>query len=621
MSPSLNTLLFRCLVNINVGRCHHGDDIFISGLKPDYKSHNGSINYKAMFYKKIKRRPSYSSDSLNSLPPLLARLYGSRGVENVEEVDTALTHLLDYRKLSHINEAAEAVVAMIKQQQKVIVVGDFDADGATSTALLMRALPALGLTSLNYIVPNRFEYGYGLSVEIVEEIAKDAPDWIITVDNGICNHDGVARAKELGIQVLITDHHLPAETLPEADIIVNPNLQGDDFASKSLAGVGVAFYLLIAVRASLREQGYFDTHKVAEPNLASWLDIVALGTVADVVPLDANNRRLVAQGLQRIRRGQCCPGILALLETAKRKHERTVATDLGFAVGPRLNAAGRLEDMSVGIECLITDSMDKARQLAFELDGLNQYRREIEVEMVDEAMGDISRELELAENERPFSLCLYNEDWHQGVVGLVASRIKDKLNRPVIVFAKESETRLKGSGRSVSGVHLRDVLANVAAKSPHLLTKFGGHAMAAGLSISIEHLNDFRSAFDAEVKSWLGEKMFDEHIVTDGRLETQELTLDTALLLRQAGPWGQSFPEPLFDGEFSVVHQRIVGQKHLKLVLQTEQKENLDAIYFNPPEHHLAQSFERVELVYKLDVNEYMGNQSVQMIVEQLEEK
>ncbi len=573
-----------------------------------------------MVIKTIKRRTVTSiPETLSEFPPLVQKLYAARQVVDKAELDKGLTKLLDYRLLSNIQEAAAALISMIEQQSKVVIVGDFDADGATSTALLMLALPAMGLKNLSYVVPNRFEYGYGLSEKIVDEVARSHPDWIITVDNGISNHQGVLRAKHHGIKVLITDHHLPGESLPEAEVIVNPNLPDDEFPSKNLAGVGVAFYVLVALRAELRKRQYFESNTMAEPNLAEWLDLVALGTVADVVPLDANNRRLVAQGLERIKAGQCRPGIKLLLQAGKRNLHCLEASDLGFAVGPRLNAAGRLEDMSLGIECLLANTEQEAAPMAFELDGLNQYRREIEKDMVDQAMQRMSLNLNQLNEQRPNAVCLFDADWHQGVVGLVASRIKEKLNRPVIAFAPENEATIKGSGRSVPGVHLRDVLANLATRNPEILNKFGGHAMAAGLSIQRQHFSTFESLFEQEVNRWLGEEVIEDVVMTDGELDENEFTLESALHIRNAGPWGQAFPEPCFDGQFQVLSQRVVGQKHLKLMLQKCDSEcEVDAIYFFPPEELLSQPLNRVELVYRLSINEFRGSSNLQLMVEQL---
>jgi single-stranded-DNA-specific exonuclease len=573
-----------------------------------------------MFLKNIVRRKvEQIPDELGALSPLLQRILAARGVSSTQELDYSLANLADYRLLSNIEQGVEALISMIESNAKVVIVGDFDADGATSTALLMLALPTMGLKNLSYVVPNRFEYGYGLSEKIVEEVAKLAPDWIITVDNGISNHGGVALAQSLGIKVLITDHHLPGDTLPQAEVIINPNLPGDRFPSKALAGVGVAFYLLIALRSALRQGALFQQWGLVEPNLAEWLDIVALGTVADVVPLDRNNRILVAQGLERIRAGCTRPGIKLLLQAGKRDFRKVQASDLGFAVGPRLNAAGRLEDMSIGIECLLAESEAEAAPMAFELDSLNQYRREIEQDMVTDALTKLMSSGLLVDGDRPNSLCLYDDQWHQGVVGLVASRIKEKLNRPIIAFAKESDTEIKGSGRSVPGVHMRDVLANIATKQPHLLSKFGGHAMAAGLTIQLQHFEAFKQAFESEVESWLGHAAFDDTIVSDGTLCGSELRLETAYQIKQLGPWGQAFPEPLFDGVFDVIQKRVLSNKHLKLLLKDPQSDTMvDAIQFFANEELLALSFERVEIVYKIDINDYRGETALQLMIEQI---
>jgi len=570
-----------------------------------------------MFNKTIKRRVlNEIPDDLKSLPELTQRLYACRGIRSSKEVNTNLSALHDYRLLDGVEDAARMLADVINEQQSVMIVGDFDADGATSTALLMLALPKFGLKNLNYIVPNRFEFGYGLSVGIVEEIAKHQPDWIITVDNGISNIDGVALARELGINVLITDHHLAPEQLPNANHILNPNKPGDGFPSKAMAGVGVAFYLLIALRAELRQRNAFADGQ--EPNLGDWLDLVALGTVADVVPLDQNNRILVAQGLARIRAGECRPAIKMLLEVAKRKQRQVTASDLGFAVGPRLNAAGRLEDMSIGIEALITGNEEAARRLVLELDDLNRYRREREKEMVDEAQQAISH-LNLEQQQRQNGYCLFHQDWHQGIVGLVASRIKEKLHRPVIAFAPEDELFLKGSGRSVEGVHLRDVLANVAARRPDLLQKFGGHAMAAGLSIARRHLAEFTKVFIEEVDRWLLDSSIREELLTDGELDDRQFSIEVNAEIERAGPWGQGFPEPLFDGKFDVLSQRIVGEKHLKLYLQKHNSAvTVDGIYFFAPEEILHQPLDKVELAYKLNANEFREQVNLQLIIEQL---
>jgi single-stranded-DNA-specific exonuclease len=474
---------------------------------------------------------------------------------------------------------------------------------------------------VDYLVPNRFEYGYGLTPEIVELAAQRQPDLLLTVDNGISSHEGVTAAQSRGMKVLVTDHHLPGATLPSADAIVNPNLPGEDFPSRSLAGVGVMFYVLMALRQALREDGHFQRTQTPEPNLGQLLDLVALGTVADVVPLDHINRILVHQGLQRIRAGQAQPGLLALLEAAGRKPGQTTASDLGFFVGPRINAAGRLDDMSLGIECLLTGSPDTAREMAAELNSLNRDRRGIEDQMKREALA-ILEQLDTGSAEARAGLCLFQEDWHQGVVGLVASRIKDRIHRPVIAFAPADAEpdQLKGSARSIPGIHIRDVLADIATRHPTLITRFGGHAMAAGLSLDRERFDEFAAAFDTEVQGHAEDVDLEHTLHSDGSLATSEISLATAELLETAGPWGQGFPEPLFDGRFTVAGSRIVGERHLKMVLKPAGGQQLiDAIAFgldNPGEWLRCQE---IQAAYRLDVNEFRNNRTVQLRVEYME--
>ena len=563
----------------------------------------------------------------NGLHPLLARVYAARNITSAEQLERGLARLLPFIELSGIEQAAELLVQAIKAQQRILVVGDFDADGATSSALAVRALRMMGATQVDYLVPNRFEYGYGLTPEIVAVAARKRPDLIITVDNGISSIEGVAAAREHGIDVLITDHHLPAAELPAANAMVNPNQPGDVFPSKALAGVGVIFYVMLALRAALREAGWFQRQAIPEPNLAILLDLVALGTVADVVPLDQNNRILVAQGLARIRQGQCCAGISALIQVARRNQLDLVATDLGFALGPRLNAAGRIEDMSLGIECLLTDDPEQALELARRLDGLNLERRQIESDMKDEAMATLETMALSDDNATPFGLCLFEPHWHQGVIGILASRIKDRLHRPVIVFANagadagevDGKAQIKGSARSVPGLHIRDVLDAVAARHPGLLTRFGGHAMAAGLTLDADQLETFSAAFDEEVRRHLGPEDLQRKILSDGALNEQELDLSAAEAIRNGGPWGQSFPEPLFDGVFELINRRIVGEKHLKLTVRLPESTRLiDAIAFNTIDDDWPANVERVELAYRLDVNEFNGNRNAQLLVEHI---
>jgi single-stranded-DNA-specific exonuclease len=570
----------------------------------------------------IQRRIPVSETRFpESLHPLLQRIYATRQVHGHGELDNSLTALHDYRSFSNMNSAVAILIECLEQRKPIMVIGDFDADGATSTVLGVRALRGLGASDVDYLVPNRFEYGYGLTPEIVALAAERRPYLIITVDNGISSLAGVQAARAAGIRVLVTDHHLPGVELPAADAILNPNLPGDGFPSKNLAGVGVMFYLLLALRAKLRTSNWFGRQGIPELNLAEYLDIVALGTVADLVPLDHNNRVLVAQGLARIRAGRCVPGIRALLELGKRKLERVTAADLGFAIAPRLNAAGRLKDMSLGIECLLTDDGANARELAVRLDELNRERREIEARMQDDALRALEKlAVDAADPALPFGLCMFNEEWHQGVVGLVASRMKDRLHRPVIAFARAEDGTLKGSARSVEGVHIRDALEAVSTRHPGLIAKFGGHAMAAGLTLAVDDFNRFSQAFDAEVRRWLSVEDLKGILQTDGELEPGLLTLEIAELLRLSGPWGQGFPEPAFDGVFHLLERRIVGKGHLKLTLMEPTTGlRLDAIAFNESGENLPSECRQVRIVYRPDVNEYRGDQCLQLLVDAIE--
>jgi single-stranded-DNA-specific exonuclease len=529
-----------------------------------------------------------------------------------------LDGLLPVEQLSHSEEAARLIADAIAAQRRMLVIGDFDADGATSTALALRGLRAMGARHVDYLVPNRFEYGYGLTPEIVEVAQAYRPELIITVDNGISSIAGVQAARAMGCQVLVTDHHLPGSVLPEADVIVNPNQPGDLFPSKNLAGVGVMFYVLAALRRELVQRAWFEQQGILPPNLAQWLDLVALGTVADVVPLDYNNRILVEQGLRRIRQDQCVPGIAALIRVASRNRERLASSDLGFAIGPRLNAAGRLDDMSIGIACLLTDDPKEAMTSAEELDQLNRERRSIESQMKDEAMTSLSRLWEGWDREHlPYGVCLYDERWHQGVVGILASRVKEQIHRPVIAFARDEQGDLKGSARSIPGLHIRDALDLVATRHPELLTRFGGHAMAAGLSLKAGAFDAFAQAFDAVVRELLSEDDLKSVIWSDGGLEKDEMNLAMARELQRAGPWGQAFPEPLFDDEFEVINRRIVGERHLKLVLRRKcASDEIDAIAFFYDPVEWPEDRNAYHLAYRLGINEYQGNESVQLIIE-----
>ncbi len=558
--------------------------------------------------------------------PLLQRIYRARNINDTQQLALGLAGLPAPGLLYGVGAAVELLVTALCQDQSILIVGDFDADGATSTALAVLALRALGCGHVDFLVPNRFEYGYGLTPEIVALATQRNPDLIITVDNGISSVAGVAAAQEAGICVLITDHHLPGREIPAAAAIVNPNQPECTFPSKNLAGVGVIFYVLSALRATLREKNWFAERGIDEPNMAVWLDLVALGTVADMVPLDQVNRILVHQGLQRIRAGQARPGICALLELAGRERERIVASDLGFAVGPRLNAAGRLEDMAIGIECLLSDDPFAARALAVQLDELNRDRRAIETTMQREAL-EILAELDLSDEQLPWGLCLFDGNWHQGVVGLLASRVKERVHRPVIAFADAGNGELKGSARSISGFHIRDALDAVATKNPGLVSKFGGHAMAAGLSLPQENFAAFVRAFDEQARLQLAPEDLAVELVTDGELANGEISLDCARQLRDGGPWGQHFPEPSFHGTFRVLQHRVVGAKHLKLVLQAgddntgdaSTAQTLDAIAFNVVDQHWSGHLpERVKMVYRLDVNFYRGVESLQLMIEHL---
>ncbi len=568
---------------------------------------------------RVQARPPSTRDlDADNLHPVLQRIYAARGVASTAELDLSLARLWPISRLKGVGQAAALLAEKIVAGESVLIVGDYDADGATSTALAMRALSACGAQAVDYLVPNRFDFGYGLTPELVEVAAERTPGLIITVDNGISSIAGVARASELGIPVLVTDHHLPAERLPAAAAIVNPNQPGDDFPSKHLAGVGVLFYLMVALQKRLKSDGWFERRGLPDPSPADWLDLVAVGTVADLVPLDRNNRILVSQGLRRIRAGRCRPGIRALLEVANRSLSRAVASDIGFVVGPRLNAAGRLEDMGLGIECLLTDSPQAAAEMAEELDRLNRSRRAIEQEMRQQAERSLERLHRLSEGELPDGLCLYDPEWHQGVVGILASRIKDQYHRPVIAFADGGEDVLKGSARSISGLHMRDLLERIASRHPGLVQRFGGHAMAAGLSLERANFEAFKAAYESEVSSSVEPAMLQGTLLTDGELREEELCLDLAQLLRDAGPWGQGFPEPLFEGEFRLLQQRVVGESHLKLRLGTlAGGDAIDGIAFNQPA--LGNAVSRVKLAYRLDVNEFRGLRTPQLIVEYIQ--
>ncbi|WP_031567762.1 single-stranded-DNA-specific exonuclease RecJ [Rheinheimera texasensis] len=567
--------------------------------------------------KTLQIRP-VSAPAAFSLPvhPVLQRLYAHRGLADANDLARSAQQLLPYQLLKGMPQAVDLLLDARQRQQRILIVGDFDADGATSTATLLAGLRALGFANVDFLVPNRFEYGYGLSVEMAELALQHGAELIVTVDNGISAIEGVARAKAAGVRVLVTDHHLAGSELPDADAIVNPNQPGCEFPSKALAGVGVAFYLLLAVRAALREQGAFAL--IPEPNLAELLDLVALGTVADVVPLDRNNRILVHQGLQRIRSGKVRPGIQALIDVANRKAAKLTAQDFGFALAPRLNAAGRLDDMSIGIACLLSPDINNARRLAAELDSLNLERREIEQGMQTEAMAALSR-LSLQSADLPSCLCLYQSDWHQGVIGILAGRVKEAWHRPVIAFARGDNGELKGSARSVAGVHMRDLLEAVSTAEPGLIKKFGGHAMAAGLTIAEAQFDVFVQALSKQASRFIQPEHLTAVVYSDGELQPQELDISLAQLLQNAGPWGQAFPEPVFHGRFKLVQQRLLAEKHLKMMLQGADGKLFDAIWFNADIKSWPNpQIQHVELAYQLDINEFRDQQNLQLLVRHL---
>ena len=565
----------------------------------------------------IRRRHADISPALRNaaLPEVLTRVYASRGITDPGELALGLDQLFPPASLKGVADAAELLADAIEGEARVLIVGDFDADGATSCAMAVSVLQQLGLRDVAYLVPNRFEFGYGLTPEIVEMAAAQMPDLIVTVDNGISSIEGVSAAQAMGISVLITDHHLPGDSLPTADVIVNPNQPDCQFPSKSLAGVGVMFYVLSAVRAALRDRGWFSVEGIEEPNLGDALDLVALGTVADVVPLDRNNRILVAAGLARIRSGRARPGIKALFEVAGRDHRQATAGDLGFIVGPRLNAAGRLDDMSIGIECLLAESSASARGFAEKLHQLNRERRDIEQSMQQDALAQL-QSIDLENDASLFAMTLYDPAWHQGVIGILASRIRERVHRPTLVFADADEGVLKGSGRSIAGLHLRDVLDQVATQHPGLLTKFGGHAMAAGLSLAKDDLDRFKQALNDAVAEALGHIPPERTEESDGTLASGDFGLLLAEQLASGGPWGQHFPEPLFDGQFSVRSHRIVGEKHLKLTLDADGTE-IEGIAFNIDVlEWQASPLEVFHALYRLDVNEYRGERRAQLIIQ-----
>ena len=568
-------------------------------------------------------------ENLADFHPVIQRVYAGRGITDKAQIKRSAAELLPLQEMKGLQQAAEILFSVLQQQQHITIVGDFDADGATSTTLMMLGLDRLGFQKVSFKVPNRFEDGYGLSAQLAEEIVATGTDVIITVDNGISSIEGVQIAKQAGLTVIVTDHHLAGNELPIADAIVNPNQPDCHFPSKNLAGVGVAFYLLLAIRQVCRQQNWFSEQGIAEPNLAEYLDIVALGTVADVVKLDANNRILVHQGLARIRLGRCRPGIKALLNIANKKLPQITASDFGFVIGPRLNAAGRLDDMSLGIRCLLTNDEFQAAAMAEELNQLNGARREIEQGMRVEAEAAVNT-LTLLDGQLANALCVFKPDWHQGVIGIVAGRLKEKYYRPAIAFAKanddtnesDNKTELKGSARSIQGVHIRDVLDEVNTRFPNLIIKFGGHAMAAGLSIYQSQYDEFKRVFEQIVTEHLSEDVLTQVTLTDGSLPVESQNIEFCQLLQQAGPWGQGFAEPSFDDSFHIINQRIVGGKHLKLVVSVDNQVLIDAIHFNADLNIWPNpNIQTAHLVYQLDINEFRGNTSLQLLVSEMHPK
>jgi len=575
--------------------------------------------------KKIRRRKFELTDQLclDHLHPVLQRIYQARDVKSENELDHSLVRLPDPWLLTGMEAMVEELLTAIEKRKRIVVVADFDADGATSCVVAKLGLELLGMEAVEYVVPNRFKFGYGLTPEMVDvamETQEKPPDILLTVDNGISSLEGVAAAKGKGLTVLVTDHHLPGDELPAADAIVNPNLPNEAFPSKSLAGVGVMFYILLALRTRMREKGWFKDPNLPMPNLGQLLDLVALGTVADVVALDQTNRVLVHQGLQRIKAGRSRPGLMALLAVAGREQHNLVAADLGFAIGPRLNAAGRLDDMSLGIECLLADDDTIAKMLASKLDGLNKERRELENQMKIEALDHLNRLQKKDDAHLPMGVCIFEDSWHQGIIGILAARIKDRTHRPVIAFAPSGEGEIKGSARSIAGVHIRDVLSEIAATHPRILSKFGGHAMAAGLSLKLSDYPAFSLAFDEVVRHHMAGVDLEQAVYTDGPLDDQQLLLEFAETLQSSGPWGQGFPEPCFDGEFDVLQCRIIGQKHLKFALrQIACSHMIDAVAFFVDEPESWLGCQKIRTAYRLNVNEYRNNRSAQLMIEYLE--
>ena len=573
-----------------------------------------------MLNKKIINRDVPDGINLpDSIHPVLKRIYASRNIKSSEDLDYSLGSLIPYEELGGIDDAVILLQEMITQKKRILIVADFDADGATSCALAIRGLTAMGAEDVIYVVPNRFEHGYGLSPKIVDVALDHDPDLIVTVDNGISSISGVEHAKKNGIKVLITDHHLPGDKLPSADVIINPQLKEDKFPSKNLAGVGVIFYILLALRAKLKAENWFDEKNIKYPNLANLLDLVALGTISDLVPLDKNNRTMVAHGLKLMRKNKSKAGILAILNQSGRQLSTLTSGDLSFAIAPRLNAAGRLTDMSLGIECLLTDDKENATEMAKKLNQLNIERRQIQDNMEEQAFTEFEKYLQDTSKKIPHGICIYNQNWHQGVVGILAAKIKEKFNRPVVVFAQECQGILKGSARSITELHIKDVFDEIARLYPELILTFGGHAMAAGLTIEESQFDRFSDAFNKVVDRYISSDSLEDQCLTDGELSGDDFSLPLALAIQNAGPWGQSFPEPIFVGQFKILDKRVVGESHLKLKLQSRNNNTLDAIAFNMTDDDWPSKLEQITSTYRLGINNYRGHSQVQLFIEHIE--
>ena len=573
-----------------------------------------------MLNKKIINRDVPDGINLpDSIHPVLKRIYASRNIKSSEDLDYSLGSLIPYEELGGIDDAVILLQEMITQKKRILIVADFDADGATSCALAIRGLTAMGAEDVIYVVPNRFEHGYGLSPKIVDVALDHDPDLIVTVDNGISSIGGVEHAKKNGIKVLITDHHLPGDKLPSADVIVNPQLKENKFPSKNLAGVGVIFYILLALRAKLKAANWFDEKNIKYPNLANLLDLVALGTISDLVPLDKNNRTMVAHGLKLMRKNKSKVGILAILNQSGRQLSTLTSGDLSFAIAPRLNAAGRLTDMSLGIECLLTDDKENATEMAKKLNQLNIERRQIQDNMEEQAFTEFEKYLQDTSKKIPHGICIYNQNWHQGVVGILAAKIKEKFNRPVIVFAQECQGILKGSARSITELHIKDVFDEIARLYPELILTFGGHAMAAGLTIEESQFDRFSDVFNKVVNQYISSDSLEDQCLTDGELSGDDFSLPLALAIQNAGPWGQSFPEPIFVGQFKILDKRVVGESHLKLKLQSRNNNTLDAIAFNMTDDDWPSKLEQITSTYRLGINNYRGHSQVQLFIEHIE--